>query len=216
MFSPNTDMKEIFLSKLLMQTKTKDVQEMTKRFPILVEMSHIQTGIRSVMTDKNEIKFLEYYDIPVSDFYKRMISILFHETVMTFFLFDLTEKASIEEIKKVFQYYTELEAKPRIIIILKDPSQTEEDQDRENLYRSNMDANHSFVRHSSMNPGNASSYTSLRNAASLSPEVAERMTLENDILLWARRQGVIWYHVNVHDEFNYTILNKQIMKLLSR
>lgn len=48
------------------------------------------------------------------------------------------------------------------------------------------------------------------------PAEAKRVSLENELLVWAKRQGEPWFQICVHDEDDYILLNSQIMKLIER
>lgn len=219
-FGPNTSLKQQFIRKLLIQTNNQQLSSLKEQYPLLNDIHYIQTGIRTIVNDyTNEINFLEIWDIPINHFQSSFIS---HMTNMktnkeiennnkifvSIYLFDMNDYEHFQDMKNIFNQYESIVNKPRMIIILKDPTNTNNiNNSINNTSLSNLNT------HSIYNLNQNSTENLLNN---LSNHSIDKIALEAEILTWAKRQGVLWYHVNVYDEYSYLILNKQIMKLIPK
>lgn len=217
-FGPNTPLKQQFLRKLLMQTNNIELSQLNAQYPLLNEIHHIQTGIRSIVNEHtNEINFLEIWDIPMNHFHSPFIQQIEKQAnekqqldpvFVSLYLFDVNDYLHFNEMKQVFNQYEYLMNKPRIIIILKDPTGALSTiSNKANNISSNTNT------HSIYQMNQNSTENLLMNG---SQQSIDKISLEAEILTWAKRQGVIWYHVSVFDEYSYVVLNKQIMKLIPK
>jgi hypothetical protein len=205
-FGPSTPLKQDFLRKFLLQTKNKEMVELHKQYPDLNDINHIQTGMRSICTEENKIQFLEVWDIPMDHFYSNFITYLKESVFLSIYIFDLNDYSNFTEMKRIFHHYDFLMNKPRMILLLKDNPMTVATQTM------------SAPRHSVHNIFSASTNSSSQENLLAPPVLSahERISLEAETLTWAKRQGVVWYHLPVYDEKSYTTLNKQILKLLPK
>jgi hypothetical protein len=235
-FGPNTDLKKEFIRKFLMETKNKETADLHQKFPLLKELNHIQTGVRSVlMEDGKQFKFFEIWDIPINEFYHNYVGYLKEQTVVaSIYLFDINDSQNFDEMKKVFQHYDFLVTKPRIILLLKDSAVNNLTNDNNMNNNKNMNSNNNSKSNNQsrtnllLSPHNASTHSLfgaqhthnssqenlLQKASFSSMERLDRVSLEAETLTWAKRQGVMWYHFPLYDDYYYLTLNRQLMKLL--
>jgi hypothetical protein len=214
-FGPTTPLKQQFLRKLLMQTNSKELSQLNRDFPLLNDIHHIQTGVKSIVNEHNNynLEFLEYWDIPLPHFYSSFIGQLKETSSLSLFLFDINDYHNFGELKKIFHFYDFLVNKPRIIILLKDnPQNVNNGEGNHTIYN-----NDGSETSSEDEDGDTGKVKPQKKGSTGSGFISalDKISIEAEILTWAKRQGVAWFHLSVFDEFSYQSLNKQIIKLLA-
>lgn len=236
-FAPQNFSTTTFMNKFLRHTSvsaniaaTTGSSKQLQHFltPEMIDLEHaeqIETGMKSHMDKNGNVSFLEVWKIPPGKFHSQTLAQSIKSALVSYYLFDLSDRESIDKVKKAFTEHGYYSTGRRLAIVLNENPQDNKEEPEPSSARKkkkvafSFDENDEGVR---SEDGFISGKSSPRDPSGESPELSPLVTpilsIPNrtlrDLQTWARQHSTMLYEVSLTkpDDFAqlYTILSEAL------